>query len=296
MFERLKNYYQSVLIGQRLRRLSEEEKRLGENITCVVFSMNRAMQLHALLKSLYANCTSELDIVVLYKATTTDHVSSYRELKSEFLNTSFIEQGESFKEDLGSIFELITNTKMFFLVDDIVFINNFDMNKLKEINPRNNIFSFRLGSQLSYSYVVQKEQVLPKFRKVDEYLSWDWREGVLDWSYPLSVDGHLFDTSEMEILVNSLHYSAPNSFENALQYVKRFFLGRAGLCCSTSVIVNIPCNRVQDEVLNLSGDVNPDELLLMWKKGYQIDLESLRGYRNNSVHEIIPFHFIERAK
>ena len=54
-----------------------------------------------------------------------------------------------------------------------------------------------------------------------------------------------------------------------------------------SKIVNIPCNRVQNETKTLSGNTHPDELLAQWQKGYQIDFKKLYGMANESAHQEI---------
>ncbi len=42
--------------------------------------------------------------------------------------------------------------------------------------------------------------------------------------------------------------------------------------------MNIPCNRVQTEVNNLSGNIDAAEMLAQWQQGYQIDYKKIVRY------------------
>jgi hypothetical protein len=129
----------------------------------------------------------------------------------------------------------------------------------------------------------------------DDKIVWQWDKGELDWSYPLSVDGNFFARREMAAMAALLYFSAPNSFEDQLQIFKPLFNKRYGIGYKKSRIVNIPCNRVQTEINNLSGDTHPDELLAQWHQGYQIDYEKLFGMANESAHQEIALPLTLRA-
>jgi hypothetical protein len=117
---------------------------------------------------------------------------------------------------------------------------------------------------------------------------------MYDWSYPLSIDGHFFSIQEIATMTKLIDFSAPNTYEDQLQKFRRFFLFRTGVGYKKSKIVNIPCNRVQEENKNIYGNVHQEYLLEQWQKGYQMDYQNLYGFNNISAHEEITFRFKKR--
>ena len=61
-----------------------------------------------------------------------------------------------------------------------------------------------------------------------------------------------------------------------------------------SRIVNIPANKVQEEINNLHGAIHQDDLLQKWFDGLAIDYAQFRGWNNRSVHQEANFPFIKR--
>jgi len=120
----------------------------------------------------------------------------------------------------------------------------------------------------------------------------------MDWNYPLSVDGHFFARREMAAMAALISFDAPNSFENQLQIFRPWFLNRYGIGYKKSKIMNIPCNRVQTEVNNLSGNIDAAEMLAQWQQGYQIDYKKLFGMINESVHQeiVLPLTLRQRIE
>lgn len=272
---------------------------IKDRINCIIFSMNRALQLDALLRSFDLNKIGECPIYVLYKATDEMHSKAYHELISLHRNKAvFIEENNlGFKTQLLNIVNGIDTGKLFFLVDDIFFTEPVDFNLLSQIDTSRYIFSLRMGNHLSYSYVVDKSQKLPTFFETDEnFLYWHWNEGELDWAYPLSVDGHIFNTNEIKLLIENCDFKAPNSFEASLQHYKHLFTPRIGMCYHKARIVNNPCNKVQNEINNIHGTYHQDDLLRHWRNKQEIDIEKLQGYVNQSVHEEIEFSFKDRVR
>jgi hypothetical protein len=189
--------------------------------------------------------------------------------------------------------------KVFFLVDDILFIENFEMSDFTKFNMDKTVPSLRMGLNLKKSYTVQQEQSLPEeliFGSGDDgnIIFWKWNQGLRDWSYPLSVDGHFFSTQEITAITKLINFSAPNTYEDQLQKFRRFFVIRMGAGYKKSKIVNIPCNKVQRENKNIYGGIHQDFLLEQWMKGYQMDYRSLYGFPNVSAHQEIPFELIKR--
>lgn len=277
--------------------LKENANAISPGIGCIIFSKDRAMQLEALLRSFFFLKKGKCEIFVIYSATDPLHQQAYYDLIEIFdLKVNFIpQQGKSdFKEKLLSTIKVMCAGKLLFLVDDILITEEFDLAELEIVDTSRNIFSLRMGENLSYSYVVKKDQPLPDLERSNRMICWDWHKSKLDWGYPLSVDGHLFNKKEMEILVEHLHYFSPNTFEDALQSVKDIFEVRKGVAYSKSAIFNNPCNKVQSDVDNYHGMIHQDILLKYWIEGKRINFEHYLGYNNKSVHEEIDLEFTDR--
>lgn len=267
----------------------------------IVFSKDRALQLHALLSSYLEKVVSPVPLHILYHTSTPSHQKAYEEVIAIFLNKfSFIKQSSnnSFRDNLITLLDSVPAQKVFFLVDDVLFIEDFDVRDFAKFNTDKIVPSLRMGLNLKKCYPVQKEQPLPELISCadsdGDIIFWEWNQGIYDWSYPLSVDGHFFSTQEITAMTKLIRFSAPNTYEDQLQKFRRFFLIRMGVCYKKPKIVNIPCNKVQKENKNICGNTHQDYLLEQWLKGYQMDYRSLYGFSNISAHQEIPFEFIKR--
>lgn len=268
----------------------------GNNkIEAIVFSRDRAIQLNALLESFLFGKHGDCPISIIYLASNERHRTAYDQLiknyagKASFYNQL---QFDSFQKALDKVMLGIQSGRVFFLVDDIVFIEAIDINTLKKIDLKNKIFSLRMGLNLSYSYVVSKNQSIPKSLKItNNLIEWRWEDGEMEWAYPLSLDGHIFNSNEVRCWLTYLSFKSPSSLENELQKILPIYIKRLGVSYLKSVMVNIPANRVQEEVLNLHGSVHQDDLLSKWENGYIIDFIKLRGMANTSTHQEVEFEY-----
>jgi hypothetical protein len=205
-----------------------------------------------------------------------------------------------FRTQLLQILRGLEASKVFCLVDDDIFIGPVDMLDFARVDTTRQVASLRLGQCLRRSYVVNAEQPLPEFESDQEELGgvgklrWRWSSGALEWGYPLSLDGHLFDRSEFTDMAELLAFHSPNSLEANLQRFQRVFRLREGVCYREPVIVNVPCNRVQTEYPNRHGDLDSQQLLAMWRQGLRIDHRSLQGLRPESTHQDLALRFLSR--
>lgn len=273
----------------------------NSNVSIIIFSKDRAIQLHALLASFFELVKGDATIYVLYTISDYEHETAYEDVRKIFKeqNVKFIKE-KDFRRDLIEVLDAISTKKMFFLVDDIIFTEPFELSDFIKYNTKKYVPSLRMGRNLTYAYTTQQEQPLPNFIR-DELADnnkfiWKWENGSLDWGYPLSVDGHLFDSREIGTLIKNSNFKAPNTLEESLQLYNNIYKTRYGLCYNKSVIVNIPCNKVQLENNNISGNMTPTTLLSKWNEGYQIDYKKLFSYNNISAHQDIELEFIKRTQ
>ncbi|WP_220624204.1 hypothetical protein [Pontibacter sp. HSC-14F20] len=270
------------------------------SLTIVIFSKDRAIQLHALLASFFDLAQGQVLIKVLYTASSKEHDAAYEELISLCTSRPEVcfEKEKDFRADLIQTLAAIDSSRIMFLVDDILFKEPVDLIELLAHNTNSFVPTLRMGNHLSYSYTTRQHQELPQFQTTiaptSTMLVWKWQDGQLDWKYPLSVDGHIFDTAEIRFIIGSIQFKAPNSLEEGMQLYNPIFQTRYGVALQSSVIMNIPNNKVQNENDNHAGTLTADDLLRKWQEGYQIDYRKLRHFRNISAHQEVEFEFCKR--
>lgn len=274
----------------------------NHDVNIIVFSKDRVIQLHALLSSFYTNVAQPVTVQVLYFASTQEHELAYKQVQQLFReqNIIFVKE-KKFKEDLIQLVNNLTVSRLLFLVDDILFVEPFDLKEITKYPTEKFVPSLRMGKHLNFSYTVQLPQPLPPFLPnilpdESDKIVWNWADGKLDWNYPLSVDGHLFSVQEIKLMLPLLDFKAPNSLEEAMQLFKPFYLRKLGVAYQKAKIINIPCNKVQEENDNIAEEVTPEYLLGQWQRGYQIDYSKLFKFINTSAHQYIPFHYVKRKE
>ena len=271
-------------------------------ITGIAFSKDRAMQLRLLLESLQKNFIDLGDTHVLYSYSNDRFKNGYEKLKSEFPRVVFHTQSDDFYSDILDIVSLSNNYVSFFTDDDIIYrpVPTF-VHVLDNVFGSSQVscFSLRLG----YNTTIRESegvsfndsmptQVFELEVGISEILI-AWNRTSLPtggyWSYPLSVDGHIFKKEKMLGFVNEiscLHKhdcfsgeikQRPNFFESVLQ---RFYFELPPMMASftESVLVNSPNNRVQDDFKNVSGSVfsfAQEDLNEKYLEGYIIDLVNI---------------------
>jgi hypothetical protein len=275
-----------VFINSVIFRILENKKYTENYIECVIFSKDRPIQLNALLESFYKNCTDDIRFIVLFKYSDEKFRTAYNELSQIYFEKKIILVEENnFRVDLLNILSNINSKYLFFLVDDIIFKSQFTFNNYLSLNNRDKyILSLRLGNNLNFSFTKSKPQKLPNFEIVDDFFSWNFRKSELDWAYTFSVDGNLYITNQIKLMSSLVDFNGPNSYESNMNFYRILFYLKRGLCFKKSKLVNVSLNRVQDEILNLSGNYNIDELCKIWSNNLKIDVTKFSDIENESAH------------
>lgn len=304
--EALSRWQYEEYLSQRnklLTQILEDDKRVFDDsipAECVIFSMNRPVQVHALLTSYKEMVKNRVPVHVLYAATTPEFDKAYMEIAQEFKdeNVTFHKE-EKFRKTLLEILNSLKASKMFFLVDDIIFTHELDMAEFTSFDPKQVLINIRLAPRFNFSFTRQVKQLPPKGLKPLEghadKVTWQWDEGGNEWGYPMSVDGHLFDTKEVTWMSTVASFVAPNTYEGALMQFYSYVKDRPGICYTDCKIVNVPCNKVQTENDNVAGEITPESLLEKWNEGLCIDTSKLKGYKNMAPHEETSFEFKQRG-
>lgn len=268
--------------------------KLNDQIEAMVFSKDRPMQLHALLTSYFENVANYCPLLILYKSTNEKSRKAYEELKVEFFSYPIIFTEETdFKNQVIEWLSSLQADRIFFMTDDAIFLNSFDLKIAVLFNPLDTIFSLTKGNDLTYCFTLNVEQEIPQFCNSTTYNTsklnfwkWDSTPNSPDWSYPISVDGNFYLREEILQMVKNIYFKNPNSLEASLQIFIEFFITRQGVCFDKAKLVNIPCNLVQNEFNNRStGLYSAEELQDMWDAGKRIQIEDFKNLKaSDAVH------------
>jgi hypothetical protein len=277
-------------------------------LNVIIFSKNRAMQLDLLLQSILLNFNVEdYTLNILYKSSNDEYNRGYNTIRDLYPQFKYKKE-ESFKQDLLSLFNDSKYTV--FLTDDDIIYQSFKLNNDELHNifmlTNANCFSLRLGLNTKHCYTQQKLNSLEEFKThnfyydtdlIEPVISWKVGDGTNDYSYPMSVDGHIFKTEYIKNLCEILEYGNPNFFEAMLSN-----FGRNEMIISSyknSKLVNSPINRVQETFKNLSGmkySYSSEDLNEMYLDGLILNLEKMNFNEITGCHQEIQPIFKLNAK
>jgi len=252
---------------------------LNKGISGIVFSKDRAMQLQALLSSYFFYTKNYAALTILYTCSTEEHRKSYAILKDEMkaYPVNFIQE-DLFALQLRYLVKNTASDRIFFMTDDGLFVDHYDLHDSLQFDPVKNIFSLRLGVDMDFCYSYNRPQQIPAFKEFpqsdNDFKTWKWSamKDSPDWIYPLSVDATIFLKSEVAIMLEALEFKNPNSLEYQMQQYNDLFICRNGICYDKVKYVNVPCNIVQTEFDNIStGAFSTAELLKLFLDGKRID-------------------------
>ena len=269
----------------------------------IIFSKDRPMQLHLLLESILLNFNVEdYTLNILYKASNDEYNRGYNMIRDLYPQFNFKKE-ESFKSDLVSLFNDSKYT-VFFTDDDIIYksfkLNNDELHNIFMITKAT-CFSLSLGLNTVNSYKTKKLNKLNNYNThnfycdvdlIEPVISWKVSDGTNDYSYPMSLDGHIFNTEYIKNLCEILEYSNPNLFEVFLSNFSRNEMIIASY--KDSKLVNSPINRVQETFQNLSGMkymYSVEDLNEMYLDGVLIDLQRMNFNEIDGCHQEIRLIF-----
>jgi hypothetical protein len=263
---------------------------MNASIRCVVFSLDRAMQLDAFLTSVRMHVGGLYDsVTILFRASTGRFAEGYSILRREHRGIEWLEE-RNFRDDLLSLIE--PRGMIVFHTDDDVFferVEPFDL-LLDEA-----CFSLRLGLNIRYSYSLDVPELLrfPSIR--DDRVSWDWRaQAAGSFSYPLSLNGHVFRADEARSLIEKVEFSDPNDLESQLNLQSEPARSRMA-SFTRSCVVSIPANIVTRSFRNRHGALHaPDQLNERFLAGERIAPELMAFNAVAACHEEIPFAYRRR--
>lgn len=273
------------------------------NVSGIVFSMDRPLQLHALLGSYRDLVRDHFKLTVIYRASNDGYDAGYRSVFREYEGLVEVRRQKNRHDFRSLLLEALFESSaehIYFLVDDNMFVEPVDLASFAGLASIYCVPSLRMGKNLARNYTLKRPQPVPLLCPIElvpdnKLQVWLWRHGELDWNYPLSVDGHFFQRNEILALAKSIDFDSPNHFEEQLQKFYKLFSWRLGVCYPKSRLINIPYNRVQTDIDNLYGSVHQEDMLKMWQEGYRIDRKSYYGIVNESAHQEFPLRLKHHA-
>ena len=262
------------------------------NIT--IFSKDRACQLNALLESYYRFTEGTIPVpTVLYTYSSPEFAAGYELLVHRFPKVNFVQE-TNFKSDLNKSINPKDPFTVFF-VDDIVFRNYFDFNGpiISYLESRADVIclSLRLSPSIERCHTQNYNTPPPIFEETEYGLIWNWRfaHGG-DWAYPMSVDGHIFRTTEILLYLQLCNYKKPNTLEVALS--DRPLNRPKMMCLPDHIVFNVPNNTVQTECHNREMGGSAIVLNQRYLAGERIDIDHLATVKNNSPHFEVNYHWV----
>ena len=240
-------------------------------ISAIVFSRDRACQLDLLLTSLSRNAPGLFEVTVLWFSRQDDFREAYAICESEHPEATFVpENGLTYQvRHYARLAKGLT-----FFTDDSVLFREVTLEPILTLAQEQVLtFSLRLGENTTVCYPHDSKQIVPESPDGPVRI-WRYRGAQGDFSYPMSLDGHLFRGDDILSLIEDRHFSTPNSLEEILMSQK---IGRPLMASYPhSCLVGIPVNRVQDTHPNRhANSYSPADLNERYLRGKRINLDAL---------------------
>jgi hypothetical protein len=249
------------------------------------------MQLDACLRSIQRFAPYRGPITVVYTASTAEFAEGYEAMEASAIVSMQYE--DDFEAALPNALDDHEYT-VFHTDDDVFFRSPPAMPAPREAVAA---VSLRLGRNTTYCYSHARGQPLPPFFADGPFLAWDWTRARDDFAYPMSVNGHIFQTVLLRRLLARSRFMNPNQLEEEL-HLRRYRVPRWLLGPAHSCVVSIPVNAVGSVRTNRVGsnpDFSPTTLNRRFLNGEQIALDSIEGSSIRGAHQELALAFEPRG-
>lgn len=237
-------------------------------ISSIIFSKDRALQLDLLLNSIYKNFPeTSNDIRVIWTASSDRFELGYKILQEEHKGVIFDKQSLEFFYDFHKHTCEAKNKYICLFTDDDIVYRKVNPDAVLLLDDYLNFvcYSLRLGTNITHRYINSNldPDIMPILYSYENFIIWN-RTSIPPhgyWSYPYSVDGHIFKKEVLQYVSQSImHWETlekfqkqPNQLEAKMQRFNCEY-GALMICDETSSVINSPNNRVQDVFHNKHGD------------------------------------------
>lgn len=266
----------------------------GAAYNIIVFSLNRACQLHAFLESWQRFVTGAAPSVI-YCYTSEPYHRGYQRIVNHFYDFADFRPQVHFRVDTLAAVDPAKPYTVFF-VDDMLFRRPVDFTNDILHSPLHwdgvAAVSFHLSPYITRSFNLNRDTPPPfPFDDYSEWLEWTWPNRPGEWGYPMSLDGHIFRTADLLPLMQRLEWSNPNTLEANLASNP---LPRNKMACLREhVVMNIPANLVQHVYQNRTcKGRSAEELNAAYLAGQRIDINPLVAMDTSSCHVAAEYQLI----
>ena len=268
-------------------------------ISAIVFSKNRACQLHLFLESVRKNANNVFDLTILYSHTDDSYKEAYQRVVGLFPEFNFVCE-TNFRDDTINLCENVSNDTLAFFVDDDIIYRELSLEDSFVDIFNSNVCSLSL--RLGANTVIQdcytgSGAIMPNIEHIvnDKFYCWNWLKMAhihTNFGYPFSVDGNVYIASEITQLIKAHDFDTPNSLEGGMP---KGWLKEAPLmaCLETSVLVNTPINLVGSSQ-NRAGEhygISIEEMNDKYIDGWFIDYDSIDFSNIKGCHQELQMGF-----
>lgn len=248
------------------------------------------MQLDACLRSIERFAPYRGPITVIYRASTAEFAEGYKALRIP--TVVGLREEDGFAATLLDTLE--DHEYTVFHTDDDVFFRSPPA--LPSPGDAFAAVSLRLGHNTTYCYPYARAQPIPHFVTDGPVVAWDWTRARDDFGYPMSLNGHIFDTVLLRRFLCRARFSNPNQLEEEL-HLRRYRAPRWLLGLAHSCVVSIPVNAVGSVRTNRVGnrsEFSPGVLNQRFLNGERIALESVEVSSIRGAHQELALEFEAR--
>ncbi len=256
-------------------------------IDCLVFSKDRAMQLHAFLQTVHLAPYDEVG--VLWTASTETFRKGYERVRWPLMG-----EQDDFETQVRRFVRAGSSEHVVFHTDDDLFFRRPPTPM--PLIP--GVVSLRLGSNTVQCFMNGETNGIHGGPLISgDWRYWDWTLGANDDGYPLSLNGHIIRRADLARLLDTdVRFDNPTRLELALaQRADR--LGHTLIAAPReSCVVSVPWNRVTTGTNNPTSDdpeLSADALNERWLDGEILDPFRMDYNQVRSPHALLDPVFAE---
>lgn len=191
-------------------------------IEIIVFSEKNPQMLSLTLQSLEKNIPG-CKINVIHPSQDKNFDGGYEICKKHSHSANFINIIDYKKDLLQLLKSFDKNNRVLFMTDRDVLFEKIDENIINDCLDQKDVlcFSLRLGENVTYCNRMDSDNVI-KVENFNNHIKWDWTKHYLDFGYPFSLQGHIFNVKEIVKLVRNISFDNFTDLEDALQIYENY--------------------------------------------------------------------------
>jgi hypothetical protein len=257
----------------------------------IVISKDRPFCLRSYLNSVLENFkdTPKITAVICCSSHTTK--KRYEKIIKDLSmhnEIAFIYENLTFKNSFLKALNRINSSHVMLSVDDQVFFKPVLRSDILSALNEADIFTLRLGVNITYSFNLDKFTELPKhLHRKPSIILWKQNLDQNDFQYALSFDTTIIKKSILINMAKLLFYKTPNQLESSMNYSKyfRYLLVFKIGAFKEQKAVNFVINKIQTDNNNRALDYTIEHLNTLFDQGFIVKADSNHIHDINSSHD-----------